>query len=184
MDDLIDPELIDVSVSIRRPPDGGVDVLRQFEAVITYCSEDDEVEIGSVRGWIGWRIDEEDLYEAADAISSDSEALGSTAVEIIQENPDAWIDDVVLIDRMHLEPEWRGHRLSGAVIDELLALLRLDPESTVVVLQPEPQRPAGGPYRRGAQRDGAMAKLTSAYRKSGLLPWREGPVWWRPLGPS
>jgi len=39
MDDAVDPDLIETSVDISRPGDGGVDVLRQFSASIGYSVE-------------------------------------------------------------------------------------------------------------------------------------------------
>ena len=181
MDDAVYPDLIETSVEIRRPDDGGVDVLRQFSASIGYNVESGLDEIGLVSGWLGWRIDDEDLLDAADAISSDAEQLGAAAAAIIDAHPDAFIDNVLLIDRMHLAPRWRGNRLSGAIIADLMALLRLDADCTVVVLQPEPQESTGGPIDDGPERDKALARLTSAYRASGLEPWRQSVVWWLPF---
>jgi hypothetical protein len=60
MDDAVDPDLIETSVDISRPADGGVDVLREFSASIGYSVESGPDEIGFVSGWIGWRIDDED----------------------------------------------------------------------------------------------------------------------------
>jgi hypothetical protein len=181
MDDPVDPDLIETSVEISRPIDGGVDVLRQFNASIGYSTRSGPDEIGIVSGWIGWGIDDEDLLDAADAISSDAEQLGAAAAEIIDAHPDALIDNVLLIDRMHLVPRWRGNRMAGVIVADLLSLLRLDVASTVVVLQPEPQASTGGPINDGPERDKALARLTSAYRASGLEPWRQSVVWWLPI---
>lgn len=176
-----EPDMIDTDVHIVRPIDGGVDVLRQFSAGVDYHGENGTEDIGHVHGWIGWSIFGEDLADAGDAISYDAEGLAVAAVEIIEEHPENVIDSVLLIDRMWLEPKVRGRRLSGAIITDLLSLLRLDPESTVVVLQPEPQNPEGGPYDYGDMRDEAMIRLHAAYRDSGLEPWRGSLVWWRPF---
>ncbi len=81
---------------------------------------------------------------------------------------------------MHLDPKWRGNRLSGVIIMDLLDLLRLPLDSTVVVLQPEPQKPTGGPYADGPERDEALARLTMAYQAGGLERWRTTAVWWWP----
>lgn len=172
--------MIETDVQVRRPIDGGVDVLRQFSAGVEYHSDDGPEQIGQVHGWIGWSIFDEDVSDAGDAISTDAHQLGTAAAEIIHDFPDMVID-ALLIDRMYLEPAWRGRRLSALIIDDLLALLRLDPASTAVVLQPEPQRPRGGPYKYGDERDKAMARLQAGYRDSGLEPWRDSPVWWRPF---
>lgn len=48
MDDAVDPDLIETSVDISRPIDGGVDVLRQFSASIGYSTESGPDEIGVV----------------------------------------------------------------------------------------------------------------------------------------
>jgi len=104
---------------VFRPIDGGADVLREFVASIGYSTESGPEDIGSVREWIGWRIDDGDLRDAADAVTSDAEQLGATAAAIIDANPESFIDTVLLIDRMHLDPRWRGNRLSGAVIADI-----------------------------------------------------------------
>ena len=181
MDNVIDPNLIETSMDISRPIDGGVDVLRQFSASIGYSNDSGPEEIGIVSGWIGWRIDDEDLLDAADAISTDAEQLGAAVDAIIDAHPDAFVDNVLLIDRMYVAPQWRGNRLSGGIIADLMSLLRFDADSTVVVLQPEPQASTGGPIDDGPERDKALARLTSAYRASGLEPWRRSVVWWLPF---
>lgn len=178
--DAMDPGLIETDVHVRRPIDGGADVLRQFSAGVEYHSDDGPEQIGQVHGWIGWSIFDEDVADAGDAISTDAYQLGRATAEIMDEFPDVVID-ALLIDRMYLEPAWRGRRLSGLIIDDLLALLRLDPASTAVVLQPEPQRPLGGPYEYGNERDKAMARLQAGYRHGGLEPWRDSLVCWRPF---
>jgi len=127
-------------------------VLRQFVAGVEYHHEGGLEETGQVHGWIGWSILEEDLADAGDAIGVDAGQLGTPAADIIDAFPENFIDAALLIDRMYLEPKWRGKRLSGVIITNLMALLRLDPGSTVVVLQPEPQNPEGGRRRSGPAR--------------------------------
>lgn len=122
----LNPSLIDTTVQIRRPVDGGADVLRQFSASFDYHGDRGTEEIGQVHGWIGWSILEEDVADAGDAISFDAAQLGAAAAEIIDTHFDDFIDAALLIDRMYLEPVWRGRRLSGAIINSLMALLRLD----------------------------------------------------------
>lgn len=173
--------MIETDVQIRRPIDGGVDVLRQFVAVAECHGDGEPEEVGEVHGWIGWSVLDEDLADAGDAISYDAAQLGSAAAAIQDAYPDNLVDAALLIDRMSLKPNWRGKRLSRVIIADLMALLRFDPESTVVVLQPEPQKPEGGPYDDGAERDEAMARLHAAYRESGLVSWRDSVVWWRPF---
>ncbi|UFN45185.1 hypothetical protein [Nocardioides okcheonensis] len=179
--DELEMDLIDVTLWICRPIDGGVDVLRQFSADVQYEGTSQGVDIGQVHGWIGWSIADENVADAGDAICYDAMQLGTAAQEIIDGHLDTYIDSALLIDRMHLHPEWRGRRMSGLIISRVLDLLRLTPGETAVVLHPEPQQPTGGPYVDGPERDDAMSRLHAAYRASGLTPWRDGPVWWRPI---
>ncbi|WP_163541989.1 hypothetical protein [Occultella kanbiaonis] len=181
MGNVVTPELIETHVTITRSFVGEESFLRQFSATVSYQSDSGPQEIGSVWGWIGWQSDEEDIFDAADAISHDAMTLGAAAVEIVQSNPDVFIDNILLIDRMEIGAQYRGNRLSGAIIADLLSLLRLDPDRTAVVLEPEPQASTGGPLEDGPVRDAALERLTSAYRASGLEPWRQSTIWWLPL---
>ena len=178
MSDPISSELLETSLQVSRASDGGVDVLRHFHASITYHHESDSEEIGTVSGWIGLQIHDEDLFDAADAIDTDASYLGAVASAIINAHPFSFFENALLVDRMYLNKKWRGNRFTSAIIHDLLALLRLDFDSTVVVLQPEPQQPDGGPYDNGAERDRAMLKLQKAYLASGLQPWKDTDVWW------
>ncbi|CAM3466722.1 N-acetyltransferase [Isoptericola cucumis] len=182
-----DPDDTDFFVritSIDRPEADADVFLRQFSAVVTAYDALRTVEIGTVRGWIGWDALKEDVHDAADAVSTDAETLGATAAHIIRVHPEQWIDTVVLVDRMHLDPQWRHQRLSGRILADLLDLLRLDRDSTVVVLQPEPQKATGGPYEDGPERDAALGSLQRGYASSGLEAWRGGAVWWWPWEPE
>lgn len=177
----ISPDSIETSISMWRPIDGGEDVLRQFHSEIMYEAESEPINIGSVLGWIGWKIADEDVHDTADAIGSDAEALGSAVREILRSYPNKFIDNALLIDRIHLATQWRGNRLTGSIIYNILDLLRFDPEHTVVVCQPEPQKSSGGPYEYGEERDHAMRRLTNSYKASGLRQWDSGNVWWLPF---
>lgn len=178
MSDPISSDLIETSMTVDRAWDGGVDLLRQFHASIRYHHESGPEDIGSVSGWIGWQIQDDDVFDAADAICTDASSLGVAAAAIINAHPLSFIENVLMIDRMNLAQKWRGNRLSNVIIHDLLALLRFDPDSTVVVLQPEPQQPNGGPYKSDSERASAMSKLQSAYRAAGLDPWQGTDVWW------
>jgi hypothetical protein len=173
---------IDVRITqIDRVLDSESSFLREFSAdVVDDNSSAPPAVLGMVSGWLGLDALDEDVHDAADAVSSDAEALGATASEIIAAHPEQWIDTVVLVDRMWLEPQWRHRRLTGRILADLVDLLRLDHNSTVVVLQPEPQREEGGPYEYGPARDAAMAALRQGYTNSGLEAWRGGDVWWWP----
>lgn len=178
--DNIDAEDIEIELRVTKSyMDGGVDILRAFYGTVLHIGPDDTVEIGSIDGLLAWNIFGVDVEDAADAISADAYMLGSAAQEIIDADEGRYLD-VILIERMFLNPEIRGQRLSGAIITRLLDLLQLDRGSTVVVLQPEPQKPEGGYMDDGAERDSALQHLTDAYRVSGLEPWDDSTIWWLP----
>ena len=83
-----------------------------------------------------------------------------------------------MVDRVALMPKYRGQRLVRTIVERIIALLRLNRESTLVVLQPEPQQESGGPYPYGAVRDAALAKLREAHNATGFQQWRDSDVWW------
>jgi hypothetical protein len=179
----LDDDLEIEEVTISRAVDGDYDVLRSFSAVIT-CGENSEgecLEAGVITGFVGWRVFNEDVWEAADAISADAEVLGAAAREIIEWLGDEyWIDTVLFVDRVGLHPEFRGRRRLRTIVERMIDLLRLDRDSTVIVTQPEPQRKKGRPYPDGPVRDDTLAHLTAAHEATGFRRWRHSSVWWLP----
>lgn len=172
----IDTDFIGTTAVISRPIDGGIDVLRQLQVDIEYGDES----IGGIIGWIGFEIGDEDMQDAGDAISYDAEALGVAAADIM-ERTTIWPRHALLLQHIGLREEYRGHRLTGVIVKDLMALLRLEPDETLVLFQPEPQRPEGGPYENGPERDAALTRLEAAYRASGFERWRDSLVWWLPI---
>lgn len=167
------------SVEVFGAIDGGLmDLLRSFRADV-YDLVAGET-IGEVLGWIGWRIQHEDLAAAGDLHDDDALNLGRAAEQIIDEHPNRFLDTVLFIQNMQLEEQCRGFRIAGEVIAELLDVFRLDAAGTVVALIPEPMNPAGT-YADWSGRDAAFAKLTAAYAEQGLRRWRDSRVWWRPF---
>lgn len=167
-------------VTIGRPVDGGVGLLRTFDAEVNLFVDETEEEvcIGTVSGWIDWKTWAENLLDGADAISTDASTLAGGAAKWMKRNGD-YADTALLVDSVFIEEEYRGNRLMGPVIDKLLDLLQLDPATTLVVTQPEPQIEGGGPYPDGAERDAAMASLLKAVRAAGFRNVRGTPVYSR-----
>lgn len=173
---------INVLVTLSRHEDPDVKTLRCFAASVVFdnLAGSGEVTIGSVSGWMSWDVESDDLVDEGDGIDADAMTLAWAADQIIDSH---WahrnIDVAILINRMHLDEAWRGHRLSGIIIDRLLEVLQLDPQASVVVLQPEPLgEGSGSPFSKGPERDEALQRLQSAYRMAGLEPWEGGDVWW------
>jgi hypothetical protein len=171
---------IRMSISIYESDDP-LGVLKQFSARFsTYDDADDEQDVGSLFGWIGWRVLGEDVADAADAISSDATYIGDVAAHLLEDDAnDSLVEDVVLIDRMWIEPEFRGRGLLGDLVDRLIVGLRLHIDGCVVVTEPEPQQQSGGPYPDGPTRDRAMAGLCGSLRSAGFTPWTDGRAYWR-----
>ena len=69
---------------VDRAEDGGHDLLRSFRVHVQLWGEyaDAPLTIGTVTGWIGWEVWNENVWEAADAISSDAEPLGAAVEEL------------------------------------------------------------------------------------------------------
>ena len=184
MDDYLERDDIDVVVSVSRPSDGGVDVLRQFHAdfraITEHATDDQEAVLGQMSGWIGWNAADEDLTDAGDAISTDAGCLSYYAEKILTH----WLEegyfpqDVLLLDRVMIVPGHRGHGHLRKMIDALTWLLRFD-EEALIVAEPEPQQPDGGPYPDGPERDKALSGLKRSIAKAGFTHWPDSPVWWR-----
>lgn len=176
LDHGLQPAIDDIHVS-RADDDG---LLRAFDAIIKDAGDD--IPIGQVRGLIAWRSELFSLLEAADEISSDAATLAYAADQIRRADvrPDAedQIDTVLMVELVSLERRFRGHRIAGAVIDQIVDLLVLDPLTTLVVLEPEPQQEDGGPLPKGAVRTAARARLRGAYEGQGFKQWKKSSVWW------
>ncbi|WP_193107017.1 hypothetical protein [Brachybacterium sp. FME24] len=179
----IPPDELFLTVSIS-PADGDdYGALRRLTTNIE-CMHDEGYarhHAGRVSGWLTWDAYATDLIDAGDAISHDAVVLATTARELVDSPAAPFIDAVLLIDRMTLAVDHRGHQLTGTLVNKLVELLQLEPEETLVVLQPEPQTD-NGPYPDGPAKDRAMARLQNSYRVAGFEPWGSSDVWWRPLG--
>lgn len=179
-DEEFDPADLEMSVTISREFDESYDVLRVLEAAVTYSDElDGRVAVGKLTGWIGRYWEGCPLEDAGDSISEDAMVLASAAQRIIDAEIEEYFDSVVLLNRIVLEEDWRGQRLTGPIITQLLNLLQLEPTWTVLVLQAMPLDRDGSPLEDGPESWAALAKLESVYRKAGFESAAGGPVWWR-----
>ena len=83
-----------------------------------------------------------------------------------------------MVEMITLKRKSRGRRVAGEIIDQVIDLLVLDPLTTLVVLEPEPQQRAGGPMPKGAARTAALKRLRAAYETQGFTRWKRSTVWW------
>lgn len=188
----IDPEYLDTSVSIYRC-DADADVLRGFSATVRYAGDEyaEPKQIGLLTGWLT-----RDVYagvaDAGDALSADGMILGGAAQELVEEHEgDRILDAVVMLDRATLDPEFRGQKLLGAMVDDLLDVLQLEATETIVVVFPEPLPLVKGAARpEGDERKAGLRKLERALAAAGFQPIDDeeqladdgaDTVWWRPF---
>lgn len=173
----VDPALdfgLDIHIHASEDDAG---VLNRFNAC--FFIYDDDQTVGRLTGWIGWRVLDEDLADAADEISADSSHIGYVAAQLLKDQDDSWIEDVVLLDRVWIAPEFRQRGLLGELIDRLIRELRLHIDDCFVVTEPEPQQESGGPYPDGPQRDKAMNGLLRSLSNAGFAAWKDSVVFWR-----
>lgn len=173
----VDPTVdIGLEIHIHETSDDA-GVLNRFDA--RFSSYDDDQTVGSLTGWIGWRVLDENLADAADEISADSSYIGYVAAQLVGDQSGSWIEDVVLLDRAWITPELRGRGLLGELIDRLIRELRLHINGCFVVTEPEPQQEDGGPYPDGPQRDKALKGLLRSLRDAGFETWKDNVAYWR-----
>jgi hypothetical protein len=91
---------LSMTVSVVEEPYDPLGPLKGFIAQF-YGDEEHDKEVGSLYGWIGWSVLDDDIAGAADAISADSAYIGSVAAALLEgDESDQFIEDVVLVDRM------------------------------------------------------------------------------------
>jgi len=170
---------VDVHVSSEGRDDYGL--LAGFGARF-YERDESGVEdaIGIITGWIAWSTLGADIADAADSISDDAAHIGYIASLALAEvqAADPFVEDALLIDRLHIEKGYRGRGLLGKMITALVETLRLQVNGCVVVTDPEPQREGGGQYDEGPQRDAAMSGLFRSLEAAGFQSWPNDKAMW------
>lgn len=167
------------------------DLLREFSVSIVADVFDPDGAIicacvGTITGWYSRSVAEDNLTDAGDAIDAEAYELAWRADAIIEEVSDEYYDEVLLINRITLNKEWRGHKLMRYLVENIIDLLQCEPSWTIAVLYPEPIALDGSGKRLddGPERDAGMAKLHAACRAGGFQPWGNGTVWWRDFIPA
>lgn len=165
----------------------GFDPLREFTAVFSFDDQSGtDHRLGEIDGWICWRCLDSRLFDAADALTADAHGIAHVAEQMLHGL--AWddtpIEDVVMMDRIFIEPSHRGKNLLPDMIDKLTRLFRLDVNGCIVVTEPEPQRPDGGPYPGGSIRDRAMEGIHNSLANAGFEPSAADDTIWQKLIPG
>lgn len=180
-------ESVDVEeVCISRAVDGQAGLYRDFTAqVVVFNNDADEsLPLGVVSGWIGWHLSWWEIFDGADAISSDAERMGSVAGEIHLQHarrPKAERRNVILLDTVEILPEAHNHRTLARVIEQLGDVLQLEPDRTLVTVFCDPENLAL------VDAEGSLwspEAATGALGDAGFLRWKDTDVWWRLLQPA
>ena len=158
-------------VRCSRLPEAPDGTLRRFEAEVEVGPLSGEVlAIGRIEGWFSWEAWLPELLDNGHVAGSIAETMALVAVEIgerIGRLPESRIEAVVMIDRLELVPEWRGNLLGRRIVEQLIDLMLLAPETTLVLAH---VAPGIGPD--------ASPSLHRAYGSYGLEQWQGGGVWW------
>jgi len=175
------------SVRFIRPHDDPDGELRDFEAAIEATTEtgDESLMIGGISGCLSWSAWLTDMSDNSSTVGSFAEIIAA-AVEIgntIPTGPETTIQAALIITSFWLEPQWRGNHLSRRIFDQLIDLLLLTPECTLVITYLEPQPNPTNTPATAAHHETAHT-LQDAYRQAGFEQWRHSNAWWiRPKNP-
>jgi hypothetical protein len=176
------------SVRFVRPREDPQGELRDFEAAIEVATEtgDESLVIGGISGCLSWSAWLPDLADNSRMVGSFAEIIAA-AVEMgdmMPTEPETRIESALIITSFWLEPQWRGNRLSRRIFGELIDLLLLTPESTLVVTYLEPQSNPASTQALSAHHE-TPHMLQDAFRQAGFERWRQSNAWWmRPESPT
>lgn len=184
----LDPTDVGIdTVTVGWPEEGGPgDVLRRVSGDIMAWDVPEPEKVGTISAWVCWPPLWDDLTDAGDRIDDHAYRLGKIADDIVAANPDEEFESALFLELLFLEARFRGNKLTGSLVADLMTILRLDPDATVVVLFPGPVASPTVRMDDGPARDVALTKLRGAYRESGFRPWRRGGdgifsgFWWLP----
>lgn len=171
------------SVRLIRPRRARQGAFRDFETHIIGIMEPggEQSVIGSVSGHFGWLAWLPEVIDDAEQAIDSLGELVAAALDIsdrLSAESGVEVEAVVMIDRIWLEPRWRGKRLSHRVAEQLVDLLLLAPESTLVLANLEPSPTDAARLAAGADADGALHTQSDGYARTGFEQWRSSNTWW------
>jgi hypothetical protein len=174
------------SVRFIRPREAPRGELREFEADIEATTESggESLVIGGISGRLSWLAWLSELSATRRTVGSTAEMVGAALAigDLLAVRDESRIETALIIDNLWLEPSWQGNRLSRRIIEELIDLLLLTPECTLVLTYlGKPFTPA---LTTGA-RQGTQHTLRNACERAGFEQWRQSKTWWmHPNSPS
>jgi hypothetical protein len=176
------------SARLIRPRRAPQSALRDFEADIETGATvgDGATVIGRISGsfsWFTWLPELVDDTHTNDHLSE----LIAAALDLgdrLSTEPGSTIEAVLMIDRVRLEAQWT-HRLGRRIAEQLIDLLLLTPESTLVLVHLGPHADPTGHLAPGLEPDPVMQTAHGTPRPADFEQWRTSNTWWiRPGNPS
>ncbi len=170
----------------RHAPDGAV---RDFEAEIegTVESTGESSVIGRISGcmtWLAWLPELIDEGRISDSFAEMIAAALDTG-DLVSAGSDTGIQTVLMIDRVWLEPRWRGSLFGRRIADQLIDLLLLTPESTLVLAHFEPDPKAPGRFWPRPEQDAATTAADDVEDRFDFERWGTSNTWLlRPRNPG
>lgn len=160
--------------------------LRPFSSSFSVEDSENETEskyIGAITGWFGISVVDRPIRIEADSISADSATIGGVAQDFLdaQEWGEDHVEHILLLDRMSIKTEYRGQGLLLPMVDTLITSFGFHKAGCLLVTEPEPQKPGGGPYPDGAKRSKALAGLKRSLKAAGFVRWRKGTCYVRTI---
>jgi hypothetical protein len=155
------------SLRFSRLPDAPDSALRYFDAEVALSDEvsGGSVVIGTIRGWLGWESWLPEVVDNGQPVGGIAQTMAAAAVEVGEELArlhGGGIEAVLMIDHLGLLPQWLGSGLGPRIVEQVIDLLLLTPEVTLVLTHLDGPR--------------------SAYISAGFEQWRDSVVWWARMG--
>ncbi len=166
-------------VRFSRPPSSPDGALRNFDADVEASGAGDQhpLVVGRFSGRVGWLawlpeyVDNSPDERSARAIGTSIRVGNYLSAEL-----DSPIESVLIVEDLWLEPSWRGAGLARRIAEQLIDVLLLTPEITLVLGVVEPKlgpREGLAPVEAWPGSHG----LADEYRDAGFERWLGGNAW-------
>lgn len=154
-------------VRFSRMADAHDGALRNFDAEVELADKATGARavIGTISGWIGWQAWLPELVDSGQPIGTMAGLMAVAAIDVTESlalPPDTPIEAVLMVDHLTLVPRWVGTGMGRCIVEQLIDLLLLTPETTLVLAHLD--RPA------------------SVYCHAGFEQWRDSGIWWARMG--
>ena len=167
---------------LMRPRRAPQSVFRDFEADVEMGDADGDIVVGRISGCVSWLTWLPEIIDDTHTIDRVAELIAA-ALDVGQRlstERGSKIDAVVMIDRVWLEPLW-SNQLGRRIAEQLIDLLLLTPESTLVLVHLGPDANPVGHSAPGE----APGPATDARGPADFEQWRTSDTWWmRPGSPG